>query len=71
MPFDFHGANVYFLIDKLERLAYKAACSDVSEHLEVLEIRVRARLVRNAALCIPAVFHLRAPCDELPHLVKR
>lgn len=24
MPFDFHGANVYFLIDKLERLAYKA-----------------------------------------------
>ena len=24
MPFDFHGANVYFLIDRLERLAYKA-----------------------------------------------
>lgn len=24
MPFAFLGANVYFLIDKLERLAYKA-----------------------------------------------
>ena len=24
MPFDFHGANVYFLIDKFECLAYKA-----------------------------------------------
>lgn len=24
MPFDFHGANVYFLIDKSARLAYKA-----------------------------------------------
>ena len=48
-----------------------AACSDVSEHLEVLEIRVQARLVRNAALRIPAIFQLRAPCDELPYLVKR
>lgn len=27
MPFDFHGANVYFLIDKFECLAYKAADS--------------------------------------------
>ena len=41
------------------------------EYLEVLEIRVQAGLVWNAVLSVPLVFQLRAPRDELPHLVKR